>query len=110
MCCVIVRGLSVAPPLSNRFFTCHDAVAKKKYGLVYVREGRTRQYRVYLGSVSRENYIGAVISWYNSHCWAFIPDVYGVGERWFLAPTRFEAINAFCRFDLKSSALADEYK
>ena len=94
MVTVIPRGVKIPPGPYFRGPTMNDAVAASKFDLHYDRIGRSRSYRVYRFSGKDRQEIGAVISWFNSPCWAFIPCLPGSGDRWYIARTRFEAINA----------------
>lgn len=98
MCKVISRGIEVCPGPHFRMPTMNDAVAKQQFDLHYFRIGQSRTYRVYQGSGDGRKYLGVVLGWFGSRCWGYIPVIKGVGDRWYLAPTRFEALNAYHHF------------
>lgn len=101
MCKVISRGIYIAPGPHCRLVRMNDAKARSKFDLHYLRIGKARVYEVYQGSGPDRRYLGQLLgSYITVDCWAFIPHIFGVGSRWYLAPTRFEAINAcFCFLD-----------
>lgn len=89
---VIPRGVKVVPRPHSRVAGMRDSVAQNQFHIRYGRVDRARTFRVYRGEYPDREELGVVIGWFGSQCWAFIPNK--PGDRWYLAPTRFEAINA----------------
>ena len=98
MCKVISRGIDIAPGPYNRLPTLNDAKARSKYNLQYVRHSSCPCYSVYRVVDGERVLLGELLHSYYAKCWAFVPCIFGVGSRWYLSPTRFEAINACFNF------------
>ncbi len=97
MCKLIIRGVEISPGPRERGPRMNDAQAKNKYSLHYKKLGPWL-YEVRIGKYPSWRKIGVVFSPGNCQCWVFSPQIYGVGDRWYIAPTRFEAIDAYCHF------------
>ena len=93
---VIPYGVKVLSP-RNRGPSLGDAVSRSTYKLYYGKIGAFA-YFVYQGRIVPGRALGTLVHFPGMPLWLYSPNRDGYRNRIYLAPTRFEAVNAFHHF------------
>ena len=97
MCSLAILGVDISSMRSRSSVRMPDATAQSVLGLSYKKVG-PQCYEVYLDDPTKsvwECHIGRVVGHCSHQVWVYFPCG---SDEVFLAPTRFEAINAFHQF------------
>lgn len=101
---IISRGVKVAPGWKFCSPKMKDGQFRSRFEITYQKDGYG--YRVWQGRYPDRVFLGVLIHSPSTPCWAFIP--HNKSDRWYIAPTRVQAINECFHFYSISEDELDE--